>query len=46
MRRKDGQEKGFRERWRLEQRERSSRENMEIDVKIPLCIFTGCYEYS
>jgi len=24
----------------------SSRENMEADVKIPLCTFTGCYECS
>jgi len=26
--------------------ERSSKENMEADVKILLCTFTGCYEYS
>jgi len=25
---------------------RSSGENMEADVKVPLCTFTGCYEYS
>jgi len=27
-------------------RGRSSREDVEADVKIPLCTFTGCYEYS
>jgi len=27
-------------------RERSHGENMETDVKIPLCVFTGCYGYS
>jgi len=27
-------------------RERSSQENMELEVKTPLCTFTGCYEYS
>jgi len=34
------------EQRRLEQRRGSSGENRETDVKIPLCIFTGCYEYS
>jgi len=28
-----------------DQRRRSSRENMEADVKISPCTFTGCYEY-
>jgi len=34
------------ERRRPEGEERSSRENMEVDVKISLCTSTGCYEYS
>jgi len=34
-------------RRRLEQGEGRSRlKNMEADVRIPLCTFTGCYEYS
>jgi len=47
MRRKDGQEKSFREVEKIGARRRSSsRENMEADVKIPLGTFTGCYECS
>jgi len=34
------------ERRRGLERGRSSQESMEEDVKIPLCTFTGCYEYS
>jgi len=41
-----GGEKVLERRRRLEQRRGSSRENMEADVKIPLCTFTGCYECS
>jgi len=32
--------------WNRGDRRRSRRENMEADVKIPLCVFTGCYECS
>jgi len=51
MRRKDGREKSLREEEETEMErmgdwQRSSRENMEADVKIPLCVFTGCYECS
>jgi len=42
-----GGRKVLERRRRLErERGRSSQENMEADVKIPLCTFTGCYEYS
>jgi len=47
MRGKDGREKSFREEEETGvRRGRNSQENMEADVKIPLCTFTGCYEYS
>jgi len=46
MRRKDGQEESFRGRGDWSEEEGGSRKNIEADVKIPLCTFTGCYEYS
>jgi len=48
MRKKGGWERSFRKRERLELRrgEEGSGENMEADVKIPLCTFTGYYEYA
>jgi len=43
-RRKDGQEKSLKEE--EEMGEKPPGENMEADVKIPCCTFTGCYECS
>jgi len=53
MRRKDGWEKNLKEEEetgtereeRLEGQRESSHggEKMEADVKIPVCVFTGCY---
>jgi len=50
MRRKDGQEKSLKEEEEMGmeegRREKPWRDNMEADVKIPRCTFTGCYECS
>jgi len=46
-RRKDGGEKlEGRGDWNGRRLQRSHGENTEVDVKIPLCVFTGSYEYS
>jgi len=42
----DGQEKSFRGGGDWSKEERGNLENMEADVKSPLCTFTGCYECS
>jgi len=46
-----GGDKSFREEEEeeetgTEKEAEGSGENLEADVKIPLCTFTGCYEYS
>jgi len=46
MRRKDRSEKSFRERRRLEEAVEAgeAEENMETDVKIPVCTFTDIFK--
>jgi len=48
MRRKDGREKSLKEEEETGGTESSSHggEKMEVDIKIPFCVFTGCYECS
>jgi len=42
---KGGEETRTERRKKRDKRRRGG-ENMEADVKIPLCVFTGCYECS